>query len=1377
MNNKPTVKNFPKRKYGFKQPESQHSTVAEAEAQRKEEAQLNIIVQFKNKDDETQSTGPPINISQNVTIDQLEQLINNLLNNDEQLPYSFYVGDNEIVSNLKNHLEGQSEDLTLNIYYQPQAVFRVTPVSRCSSSLEGHTEAVLNSAFSPDGTNLASVGGDTTLRIWDLETQLPRFTCRGHTNWVLQVAWSPDGTKIATGGMEGDIRIWNPLTGKQMGSVLKGHTKFITASSSKDATVKLWDTESCRPLMSLSGHTMSVTCVKWSGEGFIYTASQDRTIRVYNTTEGKTIRVLEGHAHWVNTLALNTDYVLRTGPFDHTGKRFDTVEESQARALERYNEIKNDQKGEILVSGSDDFTVIIWNPSTTKTPVSRLTGHQQLINLVSFSPNGRLFASASFDKSIKLWDAMTGKFLGNFRGHVGAVYQIWDIKTKKMTIELPGHADEATQEDDDDSSNNAGFSSDVLSAAARFKDGVATTRSIKRNRRKFAITMTPSSDDIVSPPTTPSGSVNLGTPKSASSYPSSPSVSPNQSLSPSYKKGSNLLYSPNSRNDEAPHNLGKYQILHHIGHGYFGNTFSAVPLDSSEYVAIKLLDTGRVPVNHQALIKKEFEILKTLTSQNIVNYISLINEHNNFGVVQEFVENGSLSDIYKRLGSFPESLIVKYIIQILECLHYIHSQEIIHKNIKANNVLLAKGGKCKLSDFGLGCTLGSSFRNTIHGEPYWLAPELLLMRDFNQKVDALMSIVDEKRVIELPKDISKELAAFLTLCFTKDPKQRPSVDVLMKHQWLGVPVGADSSMAFSALLNQPPLKFTAPSSTDHSSKPRSENFSIDFLSQMEANEHDITQLSPISSSLVDLNSYDFRSHQSVDRSLPLETQIEQLRAMIDHNANLTAHMKEVVDTLQKEQTISYNLQVQMKAKMQEILDQNKTGARISAHSNQLLKRTNQMASDLTRKNEYFRHNIKRLEDYLLTKDDCAKKLANVVYKHKISFDNLLNPTLATPVVFQVGSKLWKKGQEKRALGTLKDNFLFFFKNDKSTGPLDVVYLNDKKNLSVSSSQDSTKKKTFFISIGTTISSGEHDGGEGAGSQGAGSPPANASTKDLAAMAPTVLWCLLAFDNQKDMEGWYGVLEAAISWYERKPNEISKPLLEMQARAKHTKQKSVDNTTMSAGSGSWRKESGGLKFPGVFGIKLEDVMSRENPNLEIPAFVSKMVHFLERNIQEEGILRISGSTTEIQDMKATLQKGENIDYLSSNRDTHAVAGLLKLYLRELPDSLVPLSLRVVSAEIIADRTRSDADKIACVIDLFKQLPKHDHNLLMHMIRFAKRVTEQSEHNKMVLSNVTTCFAQSLKGLIPGLFTFCVLNYEQVFVVPRNQAMLQAQQQPS
>ena len=129
----------------------------------------------------------------------------------------------------------------------------------------------------------------------------------------------------------------------------------------------------------MSSHTASVTKVLWGGEDLLYSASQDRTIKVWNPNSGAMVNELQGHAHWVNTLALSTDYVLRTGCFDHKRKEFDAdSDEGQAQmkkyALERYNKAL-DQRGEILVSGSDDFTMYMWQPKKQKKSLARMTGH------------------------------------------------------------------------------------------------------------------------------------------------------------------------------------------------------------------------------------------------------------------------------------------------------------------------------------------------------------------------------------------------------------------------------------------------------------------------------------------------------------------------------------------------------------------------------------------------------------------------------------------------------------------------------------------------------------------------------------------------------------------------------------------------------------------------------------------------------------------------------------------------------------------------------------------------------------------------------------------------------------------------------------------
>ena len=481
---------------------------------KEEEIPLQIITKFISMEgtelNNEETLTNEITLPTQITLVDLNKLINEKLlkNKEEPQLYQFYINDIQIKNNLVETLKKIKDFSSENVYkivYCPESLFRVKPLTRGGTVLEGHSDSILTVQFSPDGNLLCSGGGDTILRFWDMNTDTPidinkkenededENNIQIHNAWILNITFSPDGSLLITGDVDGYFGIWDPIKYiPKISKATKAHKKWITSisfkplhlykeneimkfiSTGKDGFLKMWNATTGKIIISTLAHEQSITKTIWSGENIIYTCSEDQTVKIFDENLSH-IKTLHGHSHWINTMALNTEYILRTGCYDYENIKGNdyllfsekikklNYEQKITHALNRYNKFKQKiNSSEKLVTGSDDNTLILWDQKISNKPLIRMVGHQGIVNDVKFSPNAFYLASASFDKSIKIWNANTGTFLFNLRGHVGPVYQLawspnskmllscskdstlqcWNIQTKKAMHNLPGHADE-----------------------------------------------------------------------------------------------------------------------------------------------------------------------------------------------------------------------------------------------------------------------------------------------------------------------------------------------------------------------------------------------------------------------------------------------------------------------------------------------------------------------------------------------------------------------------------------------------------------------------------------------------------------------------------------------------------------------------------------------------------------------------------------------------------------------------------------------------------------------------------------------------------------------------------------------------------------------
>ncbi|MES1904660.1 MAG: signal transducing kinase of the PAK [Paramarteilia canceri] len=171
-----------------------------------------------------------------------------------------------------------------------------------------------------------------------------------------------------------------------------------------------------------------------------------------------------------------------------------------------------------------------------------------------------------------------------------------------------------------------------------------------------------------------------------------------------------------------------------INEGGSGKVFEAVCRDTGRSAALKKIDFMSQP--KKMLLVQEIQIMKALSHKNIVNFLDCFYESKLLTIAMELLDGGSLTTVCDTIA-LRENHIAFILRECLKGLSYLHSQKIIHRDIKSDNILISKEGQIKLSDFGYCAVLAkeSEKRKTVVGTPYWMPPEVIQRKAHDLTVD------------------------------------------------------------------------------------------------------------------------------------------------------------------------------------------------------------------------------------------------------------------------------------------------------------------------------------------------------------------------------------------------------------------------------------------------------------------------------------------------------------------------------------------------------------------------------------------------------------------------------------------------------------------
>lgn len=339
--------------------------------------------------------------------------------------------------------------------------------------LAEHSGPVNDAGFSPDGQRVITASDDNTARVWDVMTGHEVYSLT-HTAPVRAAAFGPSGTYIATGGFDKMVQIWDASTGELNLQLSNGSEAVNSLAFSSDGQYLMWDwlysayswnlqSSSLKPEYQGS-HTWYLTDIALSPDNQLTaTASRDHTVRLWNKESGSELVVLRGHGDGVYGVAFDPggDH-LATASADQTVRIWDLAKWRQNVLVGHTGQVFGavfSPDGHRVATTSEDGTIRIWD-TTSGAELMKIVYPDLYATRISFSPDGEQLITASDDGTWRIWDADTGQqvYQSDYPGivhnarfnHNGTriivtgrphFAEIWDASTNppRQLLSLEGH--------------------------------------------------------------------------------------------------------------------------------------------------------------------------------------------------------------------------------------------------------------------------------------------------------------------------------------------------------------------------------------------------------------------------------------------------------------------------------------------------------------------------------------------------------------------------------------------------------------------------------------------------------------------------------------------------------------------------------------------------------------------------------------------------------------------------------------------------------------------------------------------------------------------------------------------------------------------------